>query len=107
MEPRKVIGSVDTSEFAIAASSTIGFLLTFGWSDINFQWDLALIIGGIIASTIAAWLVKIIPANLLGTLVGGIIILTNIRTLLAALDFSQLVRLYTYIILGALWLLEQ
>ncbi|RDW16400.1 hypothetical protein CWR48_17315 [Oceanobacillus arenosus] len=105
MEPRKVIGSVDTSEFAIAVSSTLGFLLTLGWSNIDLQWVLALMIGGIIAAPIAAWLVKIIPTNLLGTLVGGIIIFTNIRTLLAAFGISQIVSLYTYIILGALWLI--
>jgi len=105
MEPRKVIGSVDTSEFAIAVASTLGFLLTLGWSNINFQWVLALMIGGIIAAPIAAWLVKIIPTNLLGTLVGGIIIITNIRTLLGALDISQTISLFTYITLGALWLI--
>ncbi|MEH7383733.1 sulfite exporter TauE/SafE family protein [Bacillus sp. JJ1533] len=105
MEPRKVIGSVDTSEFAIAVSSTLGFLLTLGWSNINLQWVLALMIGGIIAAPIAAWLVKIIPTNLLGTLVGGIIILTNIRTLLGTFDISQTISLYTYIILVALWLI--
>ncbi|MFS0864358.1 sulfite exporter TauE/SafE family protein [Fredinandcohnia sp. 179-A 10B2 NHS] len=104
MEPRKVIGSVDTSEFAIAVSSTLGFLLTLGWSNINLQWVLALMIGGIIAAPIAAWLVKIIPTNLLGTLVGGIIIITNCRTLLGVVDASQLVSLYTYVILGLLWL---
>lgn len=105
MEPRKVIGSVDTSEFAIAVSSTLGFLLTLGWSNINLQWVVALMIGGIIAAPIAAWLVKIIPTNLLGTLVGGIIILTNIRTLLGALDISKIASIYTYIVLGVLWIL--
>lgn len=104
MEPRKVIGSVDTSEFAIAVSATLGFLLTLGWSNINLQWVLALMIGGIIAAPIAAWLVKIIPTDLLGTLVGGLIIITNIRTLLAALDISQIVSIFTYIILIALWI---
>ncbi|MEK5440914.1 MULTISPECIES: TSUP family transporter [unclassified Fredinandcohnia] len=105
MEPRKVIGSVDTSEFAIAVSSTLGFLLTLGWTNINFQWVLALMIGGIIAAPIAAWIVKIIPTNLLGVLVGGIIIITNIRTLLGALDISKTFSLYTYTILGVLWLI--
>lgn len=106
MEPRKVIGSVDTSEFAIAIASTLGFLLTLGWSQINIQWVIALMIGGIIAAPIAAWLVKIIPTNLLGTLVGGIIIITNIRTLLGALDVSHTVSLITYLVLAVLWLLS-
>lgn len=103
MEPRKVIGSVDTSEFAIAISSTLGFLLTLGWMQINVQWVLALMIGGLIAAPIAAWLVKIIPTNLLGTLVGGIIIITNIRTLLGALDVTHTVSVFTYIVLVTLW----
>jgi uncharacterized protein len=103
MEPRKVIGSVDTSEFAIAVSSTLGFLLTLGWTQIHFQWVISLMIGGIIAAPIAAWLVKIIPTNLLGTLIGGIIIITNIRTLLGALDVSQTISLFTYLALAVLW----
>lgn len=103
MEPRKVIGSVDTSEFAIAVSSTLGFLITLGWTQISFQWVAALIIGGLIAAPIAAWLVKVIPTNLLGTLVGGIIIITNIRTLLGALDASHSISLFTYLVLLSLW----
>lgn len=103
MEPRKAIGSVDTSEFAIAVSSTLGFLLTLGWTQIHLQWVIALMIGGIIAAPIAAWLVKIIPTNLLGTLVGGIIIITNIRTLLGALDASHTISIFTYLVLGILW----
>ncbi len=105
MEPRKVIGSVDTSEFAIAVSATLGFLLTLDWSNIHLEWVLALMIGGIIAAPIAAWLVKIIPTNLLGVLIGGIIIITNIRTLLGALDITGVVSIYTYITLGTLWLI--
>ncbi len=103
MEPRKVIGSVDTSEFAIAVSSTLGFLLTLGWTNINIQWVVVLMIGGIIAAPIAAWLVKIIPTNLLGTLVGGIIILTNIRTLLGVFDVSHTISLFTYVVLAIFW----
>ncbi|MET3696895.1 sulfite exporter TauE/SafE family protein [Bacillus oleivorans] len=104
MEPRKVIGSVDTSEFVIAVSSTLGFLLTLGWEQIHLQWVVALMIGGIIAAPIAAWLVKIIPVNLLGTLVGGIIIMTNIRTLLGVFDASPTIYVYTYLVLAILWL---
>ncbi|MCU9614549.1 sulfite exporter TauE/SafE family protein [Caldibacillus lycopersici] len=104
MEPRKVISSVDTSEFAIAISSTVGFLLTLGWSTIHLPWVLGLMIGGIIAAPIAAWLVKVMPTNLLGTLVGGIIIMTNLRTLLLAINLPSIVNLYIYSILGMLWL---
>ncbi|OYD07014.1 sulfite exporter TauE/SafE family protein [Paludifilum halophilum] len=82
METRKVIGSVDTSEFAIAVSATLGFLFSLGWSEMNWPWVLALMGGGIVAAPIAAWFVKVIPSYLLGVLVGGLIITTNAGTLL-------------------------
>ena len=46
------------------------------------MWVAGLFIGGLIAAPIAAWLVRHIPPRLLGSLVGGIIVLTNVRTLL-------------------------
>ncbi|WAA09353.1 sulfite exporter TauE/SafE family protein [Fervidibacillus albus] len=104
MEPRKVIGSVDTSEFAIALSSTLGFLLTLGWSNISLQWVLALMIGGIIAAPIAAWLVKKLPTTLLGILVGGVIILTNIGTLFDTLKVPTIVLNVTYGTFVFLWI---
>ncbi|WAA12477.1 sulfite exporter TauE/SafE family protein [Fervidibacillus halotolerans] len=104
MEPRKVIGSVDTSEFAIALSSTIGFLLTLGWSNISLQWVLALMIGGIIAAPIAAWLVKKLPTTLLGILVGGVIIITNMGTLLSTLKVPTIILTGTYSTLILFWI---
>lgn len=104
MEPRKVIGSVDTSEFAIAVSASLGFLLSLGWSKVHLEWVLALMIGGIIAAPIAAWLVSIFPSTLLGTLVGGLIIMTNIRTLLVVFHVSQTVSFYIHLFIGILWI---
>jgi uncharacterized protein len=87
MSPRKVIGTVDTSEFAIAVSATLGFLLFLGWQQFNWLWVLAFTIGGVLAAPIAAWLVRIIPSYLLGVLVGGFIILTNAWTVIRAVGF--------------------
>ena len=42
----------------------------------------ALLVGGVIAAPIAAWLVRHIPGRILGSLVGGVIVLTNARTIL-------------------------
>lgn len=86
MTPRKVIGSVDTSEFAVAVSATLGFILFLGWQQFTWQWVFAFMIGGIAAAPLAAWLVKIIPSYILGVLVGGFIILTNLSTLLHSAD---------------------
>ncbi|MGE7760012.1 sulfite exporter TauE/SafE family protein [Peribacillus sp. NPDC097895] len=79
---RKVVGTVDTSEFAIAISATLGFLLALGWQEVNWFWVISLMVGGIIAAPIAAWIVTKLPSYLLGVLVGGFIILTNARTLI-------------------------
>ncbi|MFX3624848.1 MAG: sulfite exporter TauE/SafE family protein [Ectobacillus sp.] len=82
MTARKVVGTVDTSEFAIAVSATLGFIISLGWETVNWLWVGALMIGGVVAAPIAAWLVRIIPAQLMGILVGGFIILVNVRTIL-------------------------
>lgn len=87
METRKVIGSVDTSEFAVAMAATIGFIISLGWENISWTWVIALMAGGVVAAPIAAWLVRIIPSPLLGVLVGGLIIVTNVKTLLDSFSF--------------------
>jgi uncharacterized protein len=89
IEARKVIGTVDTSEFAIALSATIGFVISLGWEQVNWFWVGTLMLGGIIAAPIAAWLVRKLPSHLLGVLVGGLIIFTNVRTLLHAWGASD------------------
>ncbi|KAA9013585.1 sulfite exporter TauE/SafE family protein [Niallia endozanthoxylica] len=94
--PRKVIGTVDTSEFAIAISATLGFLISLGWEGINWTWAITFMIGGIFAAPIAAWLVKRLPTYLLGVLVGGFIILTNIHTLLQIWMMSNFWKVFIY-----------
>ncbi|AGT31968.1 membrane protein [Geobacillus genomosp. 3] len=102
MEARKVIGTVDTSEFAIASSATLGFVISLGWEQVNWYWVLTLMAGGIVAAPIAAWLVRKLPSYLLGVLVGGLIILTNTRTLLHAWEAPAPVypAVYGFIVLG-------
>ncbi|MFM9108931.1 MAG: sulfite exporter TauE/SafE family protein [Chloroflexota bacterium] len=84
MEPRRVVGTVSASEFLVAASATIGFLISLDRSLIALQVVGALLVGGLIAAPIAAVLVKWLHPRVLGTMVGGLIILTNGRTLLKA-----------------------
>jgi hypothetical protein len=105
MEPRKVIGSVDTSEFLIAVAASIGFLTGLGSEGIDGGWVAALLIGGVIAAPIAAWLVRHVPPRVLGSAVGGLIIITNIRTLMLSdwIDAGDGTRLAVYVILYAVW----
>lgn len=82
LEPRKVVGSIDTSEFLVALAASLGFLFSLGSQGIDFTWVAALLIGGLIAAPFAAWLVRKVPGRVLGSAVGGVIVLTNTRTLL-------------------------
>ncbi|WP_030612387.1 sulfite exporter TauE/SafE family protein [Streptomyces sclerotialus] len=82
LEPRKVIGSIDTSEFLVAVAASLGFLVGLGSAGVNWLWAVALLAGGLVAAPIAAWLVRHVPPRILGSAVGGLIVLTNIRTLL-------------------------
>ncbi|MGR6967854.1 sulfite exporter TauE/SafE family protein [Geodermatophilus sp. URMC 61] len=105
MEPRKVIGSIDTSEFLVALAASLGFLVALGSQGIDFPWVAALLVGGLIAAPIAAWLVRHVPPRLLGSLVGGIIVLTNTRTLLRSdwIDAADPVRYAVYAVIYAVW----
>ncbi|MFC8922564.1 sulfite exporter TauE/SafE family protein [Cellulosimicrobium sp. NPDC057127] len=82
IEPRKVIGSVDTSEFLVALAASLGFLVGLGQQGVDLLWVLALLAGGLVAAPVAAWLVRHLPPRVLGSAVGGVIVLTNVRTLL-------------------------
>ncbi|HET9873405.1 MAG TPA: sulfite exporter TauE/SafE family protein [Propionibacteriaceae bacterium] len=96
LEPRKVIGSVDTSEFAVSVAASLGFLVGLGAAGINWGFALALLAGGLVAAPLAAYLIRIAPAHLLGVAVGGIILLTNARTLLKSFDSPDPIRFAVY-----------
>jgi uncharacterized protein len=105
LEPRKTIGSIDTSEFLVAIAASLGFLVGLGSAGVNLTWAAALLLGGVIAAPIAAWLVRHIPPRVLGSAVGGIIILTNVRTLLRSdwIDAPTAVRYSVYALIYVVW----
>jgi uncharacterized protein len=105
MEPRKVIGSIDTSEFLVAVAASLGFLFALGNQGVDFGWVAALLIGGLVAAPLAAWLVRHVPPRLLGSLVGGIIVLTNTRTLLKSdwVDAPDATRYAVYAVIYLVW----
>ncbi len=85
LEPRKVVGSIDTSEFVVAVGGSLGFILALGSQGINWGYAGALLAGGVVAAPIAAWLVKHLAARVLGVAAGGLIVLTNSKTILESL----------------------
>ncbi|MFP5578252.1 MAG: sulfite exporter TauE/SafE family protein [Acidimicrobiia bacterium] len=83
MSPRHVIGSVDTAEFVVSVAASVGFLLGIGRAGIDGTVVVALLAGGVVAAPFSAWLVRMLPTALLGVGVGGILLLTNARTLVS------------------------
>ncbi|MFJ6125092.1 sulfite exporter TauE/SafE family protein [Streptomyces griseoviridis] len=105
LEPRKVIGSVDTSEFLVAVAASLGFLFSLGSQGLNRSWVLAFLAGGLIAAPVAAWLVRLVPPRVLGSAVGGIIVVTNVRTLLSSdlLGAPGALAVPVYALLSVVW----
>lgn len=105
LEPRKVVGSVDTSEFIVALSASLGFLIGLGGEGIPFGAVAALLVGGLIAAPLAAWLVRHIPGRVLGSLVGGVIVLTNTRTILRSdyVDAAPTTLTTAYVAIAVVW----
>ncbi|MEW5813732.1 MAG: sulfite exporter TauE/SafE family protein [Actinomycetota bacterium] len=80
--PRTVIGSVSASEFLVSVSASVGFLIGLRHEFLeNWPVVVGLMLGGVIAAPIAAWLVSRISPALLGSAVGGVIVLTNSQKL--------------------------
>lgn len=84
LAPHKTVGSVGAAEFIVTVAASLGFLVGLGSQGIDYLWVVALLIGGVVAAPIAAWLVRRVPAAVLGPVVGGFIVLTNSRTLLSS-----------------------
>ncbi|HEX6076219.1 MAG TPA: sulfite exporter TauE/SafE family protein [Micromonosporaceae bacterium] len=103
LEPRRVVGSVDTSEFLVAVAASAAFLIALGSSGVQWPVVGAMLAGGMVAAPIAAWLVRWVPGALLGTAVGGIILLTNARTVLTTLGLGGDARAVSYTLIAAAW----
>ena len=102
--PRTVIGSVDTSEFLVSLAASLGFVLSLGMLGIDWGIVLALLAGGLLAAPVAAWLVSRIPARIMGVAVGGLIIMTNLKTLFDATGLSAEHMTIGFTFFAAVWL---
>jgi uncharacterized membrane protein YfcA len=81
LEPRKAIGTSNAAEFAVALSASMGFLIGLGLAGIEWGAAVALMIGGVLAAPIAAYIVKIVNLRFLGIAVGVLVIILNLRQL--------------------------
>lgn len=84
-EPRKVVGTVSAAEFLVAVSVSIGFLTGAAQHGIPWLPVIGLVTGGVLVAPFAARLAGRLPQAPMGTLVGGLVILVNGVTIVAAL----------------------
>lgn len=105
LEPRKVVGSVDTAEFVVTVGASLGFLLALGRQGIDWSAALALMAGGVVAAPFAALLVRVLPARVLGVAAGGLIVLTNLQTLADVLGVSGVSTGLLAAVVFTLWVL--
>ncbi|MFI0465849.1 sulfite exporter TauE/SafE family protein [Saccharopolyspora sp. 5N102] len=103
VEPRKVIGSVDTSEFLIAAAASLGFLTSLAHQELSWTTVGALLLGGVLAAPLAAYLVRIVPMRLIGVGAGGLIVLTNARTLIKNFELPAPSPTIIYAVIVVAW----
>jgi uncharacterized membrane protein YfcA len=75
-DPRRTIGTVNTSEFLVTLTSALTFIAALGLAAFTVA-TLGLLIGGIVAAPVGAWLVKRIPPKPLLVLVGILLSLTS------------------------------
>lgn len=92
MEPRRAIGSANTAELLVSVAASIGFLTSLGSEQIEGWSVLGLLVGGVVVAPIAAWITKRLPTQVMGAAVGGMLVVTNVRTLLKAFGASDAVK---------------
>lgn len=82
--PRYVIGSVNIAEFFVTLAQSTAFILLIGH---DYEWEIiaGLIVGGVLAAPIAAYVCRILPGERLMTAVGLLIVILSSRTLFLAL----------------------
>lgn len=98
--PRRVIGTVSASEFIVSASASVGFLLGLGSEFFDNLLIIAgLALGGVLAAPLAAWLVSRVAPAVLGTGVGGVLVLTNVRTLFKTFEIEGAPRTIAYAVI--------
>jgi uncharacterized protein len=106
VEPRRVVGSMDTAEFVVAVGGASGFLVGLGAQGIAWGYVGALMVGGVVAAPLAAVLVRYLPARVLGVAAGGLIVLTNLQTLAdwgRASDITEGLLASIVVVLWVLW----
>ncbi len=85
VHPRKVIGTVNTAEFFLTVTISATFIAALGWAAFT-KATVGLLIGGVVAAPLGAYVAKRVNADLLLTMVGVVLTLTSLFGLYRALS---------------------
>ena len=105
LEPRKVVGSVDTAEFVVSVGGSLGFLVGLGREGVDWAIAGALLVGGVVAAPVAALVVRHLAPRVLGVTAGGLIVLTNLTTLAESLGAAGITVALLASVVFTLWVL--
>ena len=81
LPPRFAIGSVNTAEVAVALVASASLITSLGGEGLEVGVVVAMLLGGMAAAPIAAYVVRFVPARALGLSVAGLLLLTQAREL--------------------------
>lgn len=79
VRPRLAIGSVNTAEVAVASASAFSLIASLGTAGMNGSVVVSMLLGGIVAAPVAAWVIRYVPPRPMGVAVAGLLLLTNAR----------------------------
>lgn len=80
MVPRYAIGTVSASEFFVTVAATSAFVMTIGFQFVTITFGL--LVGGVLAAPLAAWVSRALPARLLMRMIGLVIVAISLKTAL-------------------------
>jgi uncharacterized membrane protein YfcA len=88
LPPRFAIGSVNTAEVAVALVASVSLITSLGSEGLEVGVVVAMLLGGMAAAPIAAYVVRFVPARALGLSVAGLLLLTQARELANVWDLG-------------------
>jgi uncharacterized protein len=87
----------------VALCASLGFLVSLSFAEVPWGVVGALLGGGLVAAPIAAWIVRHLNARVLGTAVGGFILLVNANTFLEAVGLDPALNVFVYVAILVVW----
>ncbi len=89
LDPRTTIGTVNAAELAVAIAASVGFIQSLGSAGVRWDITAAMLLGGVLAAPLAAWLVRHVNERTLGLAVGALILWLSVDSLLTLLNVPE------------------